>query len=454
MTFVSRTRTALTLVLVACAVGLAATPSYAYDKRPVKLALSASAPTVDVGSSVAVQVTLLDEANEPVDATQAFSVDVDIVTSSGTTEFRGVTIDVGKSTGDFTFTAAEAGTVEFRADHKSLLAGGMVLGVREAETSRRSGGDSAVMDDILRLIGDRELLRPKIELRYKPERKLLADGSDEALVYAIVSEQSPPPATDIQIQLHNSDGELTPNPLVIARGEYAATARLRSQRAGTVTVEYLRASPAVDVLGKAAVAVQFGPPITRLELIASPRKISLVDSAQFVARLTDQTGTPLATDQERRVSLFIEQGSGQLSSAEILIRPGEAEGRGDFRPNATGSIVISAATTGMLPASVELSVGWPLLAIALALVGGLAGGWLAHITSNRERPWRILVGLVTGVVAYAAAMLGLLEPIAALNLPHPFVAIVVSVAGGWLGIGLLDWLLKRLGLSDQASRSE
>jgi hypothetical protein len=275
---------------------------------------------------------------------------------------------------------------------------------------------------------------------------LLADGVDSATVYAIIADDSIPPDHDVKIRLHNSDGTLNPNPLTIPEGESTGVAKLRSKNVGAVTLEYLRADPPVRVDGSGQMTVGFAPPITGLDLKISPSIVSLSEVVTVIARFVDSSGKPLATDVPRKISFFLDQGSGEWSSAEATVLAGEAEARVSFIPQWHGDFVLGVSTPAMMPVSATLSVILPYLAIAVAAFGGLAGGGLAFLYEKDARWWRLPVGLFTGLLGYALTLAGLMWVDVAVSASSPISAFVAGSVGGWAGSGLLEWLSRRLGL--------
>jgi len=160
-----------------------------------------------------------------------------------------------------------------------------------------------------------------LALRFSPQRAFLANGKDPVTVHAFVMAKGEAPLPGFRVRLFDGTGTMQPVPLVIPPGAEEGTATLRSDHEGQVKVEYLGATPAVDLDGDRVMTVSFEPPIVGLELQPSPPRISLVDTCDLVFRLIDDKGRPIATNARRTVSLALASGRGEFSAREVPIDP-------------------------------------------------------------------------------------------------------------------------------------
>jgi hypothetical protein len=280
-------------------------------------------------------------------------------------------------------------------------------------------------------------------LATSPDRRLLADRQDAATVYAFL--RTGAATEDIRIQLVASLGTISPNPLVIKKGEFSGQATLVADQVGQARIRYVAEQPQVAIEASADMHVDFAPAITQLQLRASPPVVSLLDAPQIVVELQDATGRVVATDEPRRISLYLEKGNGEIAPVEVEVAKDEATGRASFTPWWMGTTTVAAATPAILTKSTTLRVTLPTLLIALTATGGLVGGVMAFWT-KRTRWWRVVIGLFTGFVLYWAMIFGLLESVPRAVALNPLSAFAVAIIGGYIGPQLLGVLAQRFGV--------
>ena len=289
-----------------------------------------------------------------------------------------------------------------------------------------------------------------LALRYSPQRAFLANGKDPVTVHAFVMAKREAPLPGFRIRLFDSAGTLDPVPLIIPPGEEAGTATLTSNHEGQVKVEYLSATPAVELEGDKVMAVSFEPPIVGFELKPSPPRISLVDTCDLVLNLIDDQGKPIATQARRTISLALAQGRGEFSAREVPIEPEGFSARVTFTPVWWGPVTVTASTPNLVNVHASLEVDPPLALLGISLAGGLLGGYVFMLKRRTSKLWRIPLGALTGVILLWACLylgLGVLPRAVVLN---PMSVFVISVVGGWLGTGVFEPILKRLGLAAAA----
>jgi len=271
-----------------------------------------------------------------------------------------------------------------------------------------------------------------LALRYSPQRAFLANGKDPVTVHAFVMARQEAPLPGFRLRLFDSTGTMQPVPLIIPPGEEEGTATLTSDHEGPVKVEYIGATPAVDLDGERVMTVSFEPPIVGFDLTPSPPRISLVDACDLVVRLVDERGTPIATKARRTVSLVLKAGRGEFSATEVPIEPGSSSAHVTFTPVWWGPVTVAASTPNLVN------------------VDGLLGGYVFMLKRRTSKRWRIPLGALTGVILLWACLflsLGVLPRAVILN---PMSVFVISVVGGWLGTGVFEPILKRLGFATAA----
>jgi hypothetical protein len=234
---------------------------------------------------------------------------------------------------------------------------------------------------------------------------------------------------------------------MLRSGEPQAEAILTSDRPGVIEVEYVDSlpPPALEVQGDRRLKVAFGPPVSQLDVRASPPEVSLLESAEIVVRLLNDRGLPVATDEPRSVSLAVDAGRGEIEARDLVIPAGQFSARTRLLPTWRGTTAVSATSPDLLIKTAQLQVGLPVVLLTLSAVGGLTGGWLAAAKRRKAMP-RIAVGVVTGFVLYWAAIFGALSQLPRAVALNPFSALVVSIFGGWMGTEVLASVGRWLGV--------
>jgi len=289
-----------------------------------------------------------------------------------------------------------------------------------------------------------------IALRFSPQRAFLANGKDLVTVHAFVMAKEEAPLPGFRVRLFDGTGTMQPVPLVIPPGEEEGTATLTSDHEGQVKVEYIGATPAADLDGEKVMTVSFEPPIVGFELKPSPPRISLLDACDLVVRLVDERGTPIATNARRTVSLVLKAGRGEFSATEVPVEPDSSSAHVTFTPVWWGPVTVAASTPNLVDAEARLDVDPPLALLGFSLTGGLLGGYVFMLKRRTSKRWRIPLGALTGVILLWACLflsLGVLPRAVILN---PMSVFVISVIGGWLGTGVFEPILKRLGFETAA----
>jgi hypothetical protein len=463
----------------------------AQDRWPVKLEVVPSAHAVDVGSGVTLDVILRAADNGVAAAPKELSIQFDIQAPSGPVAMSDIVIAAGQSDAQVQFQVTAPGMWAVRARNSELLEGGTVIYAKAAGLrSEVTGSDSqvaradavAAAPPLEVALGDQqaaqtrgidELMRTQtagasgagtdvavaaptataggvatIVLATSPARRLLADRQDAATIYAFL--RTGAATQDIRIQLVASLGTISPNPLVIKKGEFSAQATLVADRVGRASIRYVAEAPQVAIEGDPDLQVDFAPAITQLQLRASPPEVSLLDAPQIFVELQDAAGHVVATDEPRRISLYLEKGNGEIAPVEVEVAKNEATGRANFTPWWMGTTTVAAATPAILTKSTTLRVTLPTLLIALTAAGGLVGGVMAFWT-KRTRWWRVVIGLFTGFVLYWAMIFGLLQSIPRAAALNPLSAFAVAIIGGYIGPQLLGVMAQKFGVGATSS---
>ena len=446
------TRFALSLLAVGAIVlfSIASVISQTSGNGPVKLRVKSNAAAITAGDSIQLEISLLDVKNRAVKVTRDTRIEVSMRAAGSEALRREVIVKAGEEVGRLSAKMDQAGVMEVWAKHRNLLDGNTFINVRSAkagtpppkparEEAKSSGGAMSPRSAS-------SSAAARVTLRYSPQRTLLADGVDQASIQAFLLDAGEVQANNIQLRLFNSAGSLIPIPLAISVAEGFGQASLTSNQIGTVEIEYVSASPAIEIEGDRKLNIAFGPPISRLVIDASPPSITLVDAAEVNVKLLDADDKPVATDTPRQVGFEIDAGRGTLEATEITIQPGSFKGRTAFTPTWRGEVRLSASTPNLQPAEAALRVTLPVTLLLLSAVGGLAGGFIAFWREQSSSKLRIVIGLATGFVFYWAFVFGVLPLLPREYILNPLSSLALSILGGWLGTEAFSIVLRRLGI--------
>ncbi|MDZ7361854.1 MAG: DUF1129 domain-containing protein [candidate division KSB1 bacterium] len=435
------------------------------ENKPVKLAIKTDLPSYALGAKAVIEIFLHDANNKPVKAAKEYIIAIEL-RASFSNQFKKKmqdTIKVGGTSAKLTLVLEEIGVFNIHASHLAkspeLLPNDTVIRVRPAIRSLPRPG--AWMPGIdVRFVGVGLLALPAVFkqlpseqtsllLKSSPQRPLLADDKDAATIHLFYYGPEGVAPTNIRVRLFNSGGRLEPQSVVtIPQGDDYAQATLTSDQIGTISVEYLGSAPInLPPQTRRKLDFQFVPPITRLEFIASPPEITLVDNADLIVRLLDEEERPIATDTSRVISFAIKHGRGEIKDDTLEIPRGRADGRTSFLPTWRGGLTLTAATPNLRIAEAALKVTLPNLLLILSAIGGVAGGAIAYWIHPHSKWWRIAIGSVTGFVLYWAFIFGVLALLPRGIVLNPLSAFALSTLGGWLGTEVFVQILKRFGLS-------
>ena len=420
------------------------------ESRPIKLDIQFPDKSLQVGDQAEITVVCLGADNQPAAAPKDYPVQLLARHESGKVDTFTVTIKEGQSSENLKVPLNESGIVELQVRHDRLQDGGKAIMVKSLEAvprgpkptpptpgeKPRSRGPSVSALQA----------RPRLTLRYSPQRRMLADGKDQANVQAFLLNAEDSIAQDIRIQFFNSSGSFAPQLLTIPAGQAIGVATLTSNAVETVKVELVSSAPLAEVDGSRELLIPFGPPITGVVLTASPPIITLVDKSDVIIQLTDANGQPQNTDQPRQLSLSIDAGRGELEAEELTIPAGGFQVRTTLRPTWRGIVSISAFTPNLPAGNVKITVTLPVLLLSLSVIGGLAGGLIAFWREQQPKWWRIAIGLITGFILYWALVFGVLPVIPREVVLNPLSVFAITVIGGWLGTEVFTIVLRRLGL--------
>jgi hypothetical protein len=417
--------------LLLLAILLSADRDFGADSTPVKLGVEVSSHSVLRDEKIVIQISLLNAANRPAKAPKPISVLLQARQASGTVErLQSVAIQAGQSMTSVAASLPGSGLVYVWAKHAELLPGGEFVRVRGAGSSGEAAPKPSARPSTVSPLSPRPL--PQITLRYSPDRQFLADGKDAVIIQAFLMGANETLPSDIHLNVYDSSNTLKPKPLTIRAGEPSGGSVLTSNQPGAVTVEFLGSTPPTEFQGDTKLHINFAPPITRLDLRASPPNISLLDTAELIVTLTDDEGRPLATNAPRQVAFSILSGRGQIAERELQVAAGQFQVRTKFAPEWPGQVRISSSTPNLLTVTAPVQVSAPILLLLCSGFGGVVGGLLSRRTRRKSDRWRIPIGVATGFLFYWACIFLGFTAIKREVVLNPLSALALSAIGGWL----------------------
>jgi hypothetical protein len=404
---------------------------------PVKLGVDASSHSVQRGEKIVIQVGLFNAVGQPAKAPKPVSVSLQVRLASGRVEsLQTVEIPAGQSFNSVAASLPGSGLVYVWARHAEFLSGGEFVQVRAAESSGHPAPRALAVAPNTPALPFSVLTLPRrpppeITLRYSPDREFLANGKDAVIIEAFLMGANETLPSDIHLNIYDSSNTLKPTPLTIPAGQPIGQSVLTSSQSGAVTVEFLGSSPPAEFQGDKKLNIRFVPPITRLDLLASPPRISLVDTADLIVTLADDERRPLATNAPRHVALSIMSGRGEIEQRELQVPAGQFEVRTRFVPEWPGQVTVSSSTSNLLTVTTPIQVSVPITLLLCSSLGGLVGGLLSRPVRRKSDQWRIPIGIATGFLFYwACIFLGFTATKRVVL--NPLSALALSAIGGWL----------------------
>jgi hypothetical protein len=453
--------------------------------QPAKMVLKSATEEAIVGRKSQVLIELLNADGQPVPAKKDWACQVSFQLPSGNSKSQTVWIKEGQSTAEFEFVPEQAGltSISVKPPVASVRADKTELIVRPAKrmprsrvskrtpsvspTTQRFGASGEVGTPAgVQFREARFALSPKpFDSGQGPENdgqgahgspilhisvndvgnNYFANGKDAAEISAVFESAnlSPAPA-DIHIWLHWTNGSLDPPPpLLIAKGTFGGKAHLTSASPADVHVNFVSSTPAYQAQGDTDFTVHFVPPGAAL---VGPDKLSVVDNAAVMLVFFDAQNNPVSPGKDWQVMLRSKQSKLRFTPQSFKVAANLPMGSAVLLPISLGSDTIEAVVANYSPLPLPIVVtGW--LVLGLCLGGGVAGGLAAYNKFKGSWFWRIFLGILGGaMLCWLYVYLAL--PSIDSGIAHNTLSVFfVALLGGYLGITVLDFAAKKLGLN-------
>ena len=454
-----------------------------YSWRAVRADIVPQVQGTKAGEPVPVHVVLLNANGQPTNATEDTPLIIQATGPSGKVETIKTQISAGTSWAEAKFPAGEPGLTKLTVTHpeKTVLGSSNFVLItppqgtqaktplHKKKAAKKKPPTGRLYPPLMRPrlqnaamvvydfqpadqpaeTGGTEIDGPRIMLQVSGERdsNVRADGTTFERV-AVYYMDSQPPKSAIKVWLTWDHGEITPNPIIIKKGEYFAEAHwISGSPVKKATVSIAGIQPALPVQGAKAASINFVEAVTGVAFFNPPTTMSIVDQSDLHARFYDISGNFVRTSDKRSVTV-------STSSPILKFDPNNQDTDWDFATNLTptgwGTAKIEVATPGYPPFTHTLVITY-VGVMLLCIAGGLLGS-LGDILTNREtaRGWRILARLMVGALAaivacWAYVIVGL--PQVPTGILHSRIAVLgVSLVGGWAGIIAVRKVGKMLGL--------
>jgi hypothetical protein len=429
---------------------------------PLKLDIRPPASAIQLGDRVTVEIVLLNVDNRPAAWNQKSDLRVELTVSgrSKKPKVYPASVRPGQSSVQLTFEASEVGLLSMRVREFSdrLLPGGNSIVVRKPSTFSAVSpyGSMHLLRVALRpsplstfVAGAEETAPPVDEptllLENASRNEVLADGSDFARIKVHLMDGEAP--RDIKVWVTWTDGELSPHPLIIKKGDSVAEARWVSRSRKDATLSFVSSTPKYAIEQPSELKVSFVPPIHAMVFLnLNPMKLWLTDFASIQVAFCDRQGTVVTTSRPRKLRF--------TSSNPTVLRMDSTErevAQHDYStsilvwPAWLGTSSLTVTTDGyevLTPLQIEVSL-W--LVLGLCLAGGVLGGIASKKSLDKAVGWRVFGG-VLGAIGLVWFCVFAVLPATSSIIAHNLVSVlVVGIVGGYGGTRVLDFLGKRLG---------
>ncbi|HEY6250061.1 MAG TPA: hypothetical protein VI685_08870 [Candidatus Angelobacter sp.] len=446
---------------------------------PFRVAVQPVQQGVKQGSAAVLKIQLQNANNQVVNANDKLSFVVKSRSPGGKEQAQNVEIASGSDSGEVTLLADEAGLwkLEVRESNDRLVSGSGYLMVsspsqvkkdmqrkpaRPAVKPKSTGSAFMLAPRLilasyhpqmilasyrLQMPGNspQSASKPKISLTVSgdADNKVLADGIVVADVALFLSS---PQAADVQISLSATQGQVSPQMVIIKKGELQGTAKWTSKTiAENATISIKDVTPRMDT-AVVSQTISFTDPIVAIAFFNPPSTLNIVERGLLAVQFLDRTGTPVPAHEPLSFSFSADSPHLNVVPISSETKPNALNIQASVIPSGFGKVNIQ-ATVGHLRSTTPVTIKITgLLLLILCAAGGALGGLVNHLDLKQKG---LVASLVTGmVVAFPITWLYVwvgLPHVDASILHNQPSAVMVAIIAGISGAGGLRKAAQKFG---------
>ncbi len=251
--------------------------------------------------------------------------------------------------------------------------------------------------------------------------------------------------SDIRVWFSPDHGAVDHQPLVIPRCGISGEAQLSSQYPVKTTVSYTVLPRTYALSAPPALQATFVRAIIGIGTVPDgSQTLSLIDRVPVVAQFYDAEGFTAPTDSDRTVTFVSNNSVISPKDQAITVKAGQYSAETTILPYWFGSGTIFVSADRLKTASHVVAVTGGMV-ILVCLIGGLVGGLVSFFGSGGKIVSRLIVGAAAGILLAWAYIFGILPNLDASVAHNFFSVLAVSMIGGYSGIKVFDWIVKRFG---------
>lgn len=439
-------------------------------KNPFRVDIQPAQQAVKQGSSAVLKIQLRNANSDPVNANQAMTFIIKAKSPTLKEQTQKLEIASGKSSGEVTLVADEAGLwkLEVRENNDHLVGGSsylMVMPVGQGKsapkppqqpTSKRSGAFLFAPRLVLAAYKpqDAPAPAPTLDVSQSPkimltasgdtDNRVMADGTDAANVQLFLY---PPQPNDVRVFLNVSHGSVSPQMLTIKAGEVAAAAKWTSKISSKkARISVTDVNPRIEVKAPGA-TVDFVDPIVAIAFENPPSLLNIVERGIVTVKFVDRNGAPVQSHEPVSFSFSSNSARVQLVPGSEKTKPDAFEFQASIIPSGLGQVTIEAAVPH-LPAIKQTVEVKGLLLLLLCALGGALGGLVNHLDRKQK-------GLIASLTIGMVVALPITWLYVCVGLPHidtailhnQLSAVMVAIIAGVTGAGGLKIASQKFGFN-------
>ena len=394
-----------------------------------------------VGDTLRLTVGLVNDDNSPAGAPKSLEVQL-INKVKNNAPLETVTFEKGQSVQEVKLVLQDEGILELSAVNPELYSGALFLKITPRYGQLRISKYDYYK---IQLAAFQPSGSAYLKV-YAQSRSFKANGKDSAEVSIFLFDENDHYPEGVKLNIIPSYGRIYPQQIVV-KGDEPGILKLVSKDQEDVQLQIV-SNPDIEIINN--VKVRFVPPVTYIQCISSPPSIHFLEKSNILVRLLDEDSVALKVKSPWQVSLEISEGGGELTPQSFTIQPDNFESKAIFKPRSfIGIAKVRAVSSNLYTNNNTVTVTWPVLIIIVSVIGGLVGGFISYFHGgDPSKKWKIFVGLFTGMVLYWAFILFDIVDYAPDFLLNAFSVFVISLIGGFLGVGSINFVIRKLGVKN------